>query len=638
MKRIKRFVGIVLPIVLFLAGCGNTGNTIEMKNSEETQNAEERTASEADNTGSEKEEADTTLAKIDGGKWYYNEEDNVYWQVGISYCENPASEEYETLGIFVPGDYMEASANGDGTYTCEIDTEAVVGVYTSQTAPIVIPVDTPGYSAMAAPADYVSAAAEYTSAGFIYVNAGCRGRDDGAPAGVTDLKAAIRYIRYNEGNIPGSMERIFSFGMSGGGAQSALLGATGDSELYAPYLEAIGAVSGYSDAVTGSMCWCPITNLDYADEAYEWNMGVTRTGLDEEMQQLSDNMAEAFALYINELELTDEEGNVLTLAESEEGIYQAGTYYEYLKAVVERSLNNFLQDTTFPYDTASGGQQLGRGGNAGGRGGLGELPEGDFLNEDLKGGNLPEGGFMKDDFKGGELPEDGELDEKPLRGNFGEAGTEYQDNINRNETSGGITLSGTYETVQDYIDALNEETNWVTYDDKTNTATITSIADFVSACKIASKNVGAFDDLEATQGENTLFGYGDGAGAHFDAVMAELLKDNTVYGEAYANDMIKTDAFGNTVDYRLNMYNPMYYLSDYYEGYQTSNVAEYWRIRTGINQGDTALTTEVNLALALENYGVDVDFETVWGQAHVEAERTGSSSENFIAWVNECLN
>lgn len=604
MKSLKRLAGIILPVVVLVAGCGNTA---ENNNSDETQDVEEKLISGNENSESQEQEVDTALDRIDNAKWYYNEEDHVYWQVGISYCETPVSREYETLGIFVPGDYMTASDNGDGTYTCQIDTEAVVGAYTSQTAPIVIPVDTPGYSAMAAPADYVSAAAEYTGAGFIYVNAGCRGRDDGAPAGVTDLKAAIRYIRYNEGNIPGSMERIFSFGMSGGGAQSALLGATGDSELYTPYLEAIGAVSGVSDAVAGSMCWCPITNLDYADEAYEWNMGVTRTGLDEEMQQLSENMAEAFALYINELGLTDEEGNVLILTKSEEGIYQAGSYYDYLKTVVECSLNNFLQDTTFPYDAASG-QQMGRGGNAGGRGGLGKLPE------------------------------DGELDEKPLRGNFGEADIEHQDNIKRNETSGGITLSGTYETVQDYIDALNQETNWVTYDAKTKTATITSIADFVSACKIASKNVGAFDDLEAAQGENTLFGYGDGAGAHFDAVMAELLKDNTVYGEAYAADMIKTDALGNTVNYRLNMYNPMYYLSDYYEGYQTSNVAEHWRIRTGINQGDTALTTEVNLALALENYGVDVDFETVWGQAHVEAERAGSSSENFIAWVNECLN
>ena len=73
---------------------------------------------------------------------------------------------------------------------------------------------------MEAPTDYVTDSVSYTSAGFIYVAAGCRGRDAGAPAGVTDLKAAIRYIRYNDGVIPGDVDRIFSFGMSGGGARA----------------------------------------------------------------------------------------------------------------------------------------------------------------------------------------------------------------------------------------------------------------------------------------------------------------------------------------------------------------------------------------------------------------------------------
>lgn len=644
---IRRTEGLALAAALLLTGCGGAGNTVDAGQNTTGNTEEIQITAENDESGDVA--AVTGLSRIDSGKWNYNEEDNVYWQVGISYCENPASEEYETLGIFVPGDYMTASDNGDGTYTCEIDAGAAAGAYTAETAPIVIPVDTPGYSAMAAPADYVDEAAEYTDAGFIYVKAGCRGRDAGAPAGVTDLKAAIRYIRYNEGNIPGSTERIFSFGMSGGGAQSALLGATGDSELYAPYLEAIGAVSGVSDAVAGSMCWCPITNLDYADEAYEWNLGVTRTGLDEEMQQLSDDMAEAFAMYINELGLTGQEGNVLFLTESEEGIYQAGSYYEYLKAVVEDSLNNFLQDTSFPYEASGSGSQMrgGFGGRDGGHGELpagglqkGELPEGELPAGGLQKGELPEGELPAGDFKNdgqgkGTLPEKGELPEN--EGFMDGTANEYQDDINRNEVTSGITLSGTYETAQDYIDALNTETEWVVYNAETNTADITSVADFVKACKAASKNVGAFDDLDATQGENILFGYGDGSGAHFDTVMAKLLAD-TRYGDAYAADLEKTDALGNTVDYRLNMYNPMYYLCDYYEGYQTSNVAEYWRIRTGINQGDTALTTEVNLALALENYGVDVDFETVWGQAHVEAERTGDSTANFIAWVNECLN
>lgn len=555
------------------------------------------------------------MAKIETTKWNYNAEDDVYWQVGISYCENPADEKYETLGIFVPGAYMNGVENADETYTCEVNTENTIGNYNAETAPIVIPVDTTGYSAMAAPTDYVASNANYTKDGIIYVSAGCRGRDASAPAGVTDLKAAIRYIRYSEESIPGSTDRIFSFGMSGGGAQSALIGATGDSELYIPYLEAIGAVSGVSDAVAGSMCWCPITNLDYANEAYEWNLGVTRTGLDEEIQKLSDEMSEAFAQYINELGLTDANGNVLVLTESEEGIYQAGSYYDYIKEVIENSLNNFLTDTTFPYEANN---------NGGFASGMmrGERPE------ELPDGALPEGG-MKPDREGtkGEIP----------TGNQTQDITE-RDDIQRNITESGLTLSGSYETAQDYIDALNAENEWVTYDSVTNTATITSVADFVKALKNASKNVGAFDDLDAIQGENVLFGYGDGNGAHFDPIMAELLTDNESYAAAYAKDLEKTDAQGNTVAIRVDMYNPMYYLEDYYEGYQTSNVARYWRIRTGINQGDTALTTEINLALALESYGAKVDFETVWGQGHVEAERIGDSTENFISWINECLN
>jgi hypothetical protein len=441
------------------------------------------------------------------------------------------------------------------------------------------------------------------------------------------------------------MERIFTFGMSGGGAQSALVGATGDSELYTPYLAAIGAVEGVSDAVAGSMCWCPITNLDYADEAYEWNMGATRTDLDSDTQALSDGLAEAFAQYINELGLTDSEGNVLVLNESADGIYQAGSYYDYIKSEVERSLNNFLADTTFPYTAGATGKGT-MGGIGGGRMnfGNGELPDlGDVDGEvpdfgDLDGslGDLGDVDGTEGGFTGGRGG-----NKKGRTGATGgyvdENGQMQDDGINRN-TEGTTTIdNATYETAQDYIDSLNKDTTWVIYDSATNTATITSVEDFVKNCKTASKNVGAFDDLDATQGENTLFGYGDGAGAHFDSVMAELLKDNETYGASYAADLEKTDALGNTVDYRVNMYNPMYYLSPYYEGYQTSNVAQYWRIRTGIAQGDTALSTEINLTLALENYGREVDFETVWGAGHTMAERTGDSTSNFIAWVNECL-
>ncbi|HET9168625.1 MAG TPA: hypothetical protein VFN97_04285, partial [Actinospica sp.] len=59
------------------------------------------------------------------------------------------------------------------------------------------------------------------------------------------------------------------------------------------------------------------------------------------------------------------------------------------------------------------------------------------------------------------------------------------------------------------------------------------------------------------------------------------------------------------------------------------------RIRTGIAQTDTANTTEINVMLALENYGVkSMDFATVWAEGHTEAERAGGDpTTNFIDWV-----
>ena len=598
-------------MVCSLAACGAQGTN------ENTTSANEASQTKTGDVVS-------NLSKIDMSKWEYNAEDNVYYQIGISYCETPADSSYETLAVFVPGDYFSGTENGDGTYTCETNPDASVNGYSAKTAPIVMPIETPGYTAQTALTSYTSLT-EYMEAGLVYVHAGCRGRDAGAPAGVADLKAAIRYLRYTDEDTPGDAERIFVFGMSGGGAQSAVVGASGDSDLYTPYLEQIGAVQGVSDAVYGSMDWCPITNLDSADEAYEWMMGVTRSGLSEDEQAISDAMAAAFAEYINNLGIKDEKGSVLTLEESAEGIYQSGSYYDYIVAVIEESLNHFIEDTEFPYDSSA---STGNDGGPGGMGGFGR-PEGNGF-----------GGFGGTD---GET--DGEREFRGMDGNGGFGGTgdgsyEENDNISRTDTSNGITISGTYETVEDYIDALNENGTWVTYDAESNTASITGIEDFVTAFKSTSKNLGAFDQLDAGQGENVLFGYGDGNGAHFDAVLAEILNDlGNDYASDFASDLQKTDALGYTAEQRLNMYTPLYYLLDSEEGYGTSTPAKYWRIRTGIAQSDTSLTTEVNLALALENYsGVEsVDFATVWGQQHVKAERTGNSTANFIEWVNGCM-
>lgn len=622
MRRMNRTIAIGVSASLLLGGCASAAGT----------NEQDRTQVETLATGAEETAVQSTLAKIDDTKWCYDETDGVYYQLGIAYCATPADADYEQLAIIVPGAYMQATANGDGTFTCSIDASGEVGGYTASTAPIVMPVNTPGYAAQAPMTEYTSVA-EYTDAGFIYVHAGCRGRDAGAPAGVTDLKAAIRYLRYTAGNLAGDTERIFSFGMSGGGAQSALLGVTGDSSLYDDYLAAIGAVDGVSDAVLGSQAWCPITSLDSADEAYEWMMGNTRTDLSDQEQTISDELTTAYAAYINQLGLTDENGAPLTLEASADGRYQAGSYYDYMKEIIEESLNDFLADTSFPYDADATSSHGGRGG----------METGGMGHRDGTGQGGPQGGSAEGNAGGQDekTPGNGMAPggDEAEAGSIGDQ-TDFMaiDQIQRKESSTGVKITGTFETAEDYIAALNTDGTWVNYDAATGTATITSIADFVAAVKTASKGIAAFDQLDASQGENTLFGYGDGAGAHFDATLTEILGTiGSGYAADYSDDMTRVDALGHSVEDRVKMYSPLYYLLASSEGYQSANVAKYFRINSGIWQGDTAVNTEANLALALKNYGASVDYSFVWGQGHTTAERNGDATSNFIDWVNRCL-
>ena len=553
-------------------------------------------AQEANNQASSSQETATvgqySLA-FDNAAWQYDEINDIYWQVGVVYVANPASLDYETLGIYVPGAYLEASANGDGTYTASVKPDAQVGQFTAATAPYVLPVNTPGYNASQAPTWLADGIASYTQAGMIYLQPGIRGRDNttdsqgqevvgGAPWGVTDLKAAIRYVRYNKDVLPGDTDKIVSFGHSGGGAQSAILGASGDSTLYNPYLEALGAAmkdkegNPISDAPYGTMTWSPITSLDYADAAYEWNLGQfadSNTRAEGTFTQaLSQDLAKEYANYINQLGLKHE-GQALTLTESSEGIYTQGSYATYLEGVVNQSLDNFLADTSFPYTSDGAGP-------------------------------------------------------------------------------GGTTESVTYETAQAFIDSLNAETQWVTYDAATNTAKISSLADFAKYVKTASKSVPAFDALDRSLAENAVFGVADANELHFDQLVARLLKNNQAKYESltdwnsqyvtdFESDLAKTDSLGKTIAERQDLYNPMFYLTSAYSGYQTSKPAPHWRIRSGLSQGDTALTVETNLALALENQAngavKSVDFATVWGQGNTTAERTGHASANFIQWVQEIV-
>ena len=282
-------------------------------------------------------------------KWVYNEDYDCYSLEYVVYCENPADPVKECMNIYVPAAYM----NADGTMN---ETGEING-YTAQTAPIIYKNGVGGYAE--ADASKISDKnKEYLEKGYVFVSPASRGKEtqaeDGSyigksPAGLVDLKAGVRFLKANDAVMAGDANKIISIGTSAGGAMSALLGTTGNSEDYRVYLEEIGAVMDSTDDVYAAQVYCPITDLDHADLAYEWMYediqdfsndmtGETGTSTDFE-QALSKEMASAYAAYINGLGLKDPEtGEPLTL--SDDG--KSGSFYDYMVSQTEDAATTYL--------------------------------------------------------------------------------------------------------------------------------------------------------------------------------------------------------------------------------------------------------------------------------------------------------
>ena len=169
--------------------------------------------------------------------------------------------------------------------------------------------------------------------GYVVAIPGSRGRNSKvgetwtgrAPAAILDLKAAIRYLRRFDAQMPGDAEKIITDGTSAGGAMSALMGATGNYPDYEPYLEAMGAAKERDD-VFASVCFCPIIDLEHADMAYEWLFKDTdsRQGLSDEQKELSAALAAQYPAYLESLHLSKPDGTPLT----------ADNYLDYIRELL----------------------------------------------------------------------------------------------------------------------------------------------------------------------------------------------------------------------------------------------------------------------------------------------------------------
>lgn len=285
---------------------------------------------------------------INMNKWLYNEQDQVYYQLGIIYTRNPSDTIYQKLALFVPKKYLRCQENDDNTHFCETNMASRIEQYTVRNAPFVFEINSPLYANTPALNEYQDYT-QYTNRGVIYLHIGFRGLEYGAPAAITDLKAAIRFIKYNSERIPGNREAIYAFGNNYGGALATILGSSGNSNMYTPYLQEIGALENIDDNLTGVAIYNPTNAPDTANEAYEWNYGHLRPNMSKSQKKISQKMAKEYADYINRAGFLGQNGRALTLQHSQRGIYQSGSYYDYIKKVVEQSFDNFLRNTNFPY-------------------------------------------------------------------------------------------------------------------------------------------------------------------------------------------------------------------------------------------------------------------------------------------------
>lgn len=201
---------------------------------------------------------------------------------GLPVVARPVEPAHQAINLYVPEAYFEG---------------ARVGAFEAGTAPVLLAIGVGGYMPAlpgtlaarkaspgqpAGPAsgqtDTPSASVQALFRGYVVAAPGARGRTqqaaDGtwtgkAPAALLDLKAAVRWLRHNAARLPANLERIVSNGTSAGGALSALLGASGNHPQYDEALRALGAAAQRDD-IHAVSAFCPITALDLADGAYEW--------------------------------------------------------------------------------------------------------------------------------------------------------------------------------------------------------------------------------------------------------------------------------------------------------------------------------------------------------------------------------
>ena len=494
----------------------------------------------------------------------------------VVYASNPEVVAYEVMNIYVPDNATEASP---------IFIPLKTGAHMHADINVPFDVDETNInnpSSGTVGTGDMQAAVALMAKGWVVASPAGRGYEttvekDGvttlagsAPYCITDFKAAIRYLRRNDAALPGDTDKIVVTGTSGGGTMTSVLGASGNSDYYEPFLAEIGAADERDDVYV-AIPYCPVADIDNQGLAYDWIFyGGDISNRQGNMRILADAIAGNYVPYVNGLGFKDEKGNALTLDPET----LSGSYKEFFAAKYAEGLTHYMHLNG--YVSADG--NLNADGEA-------------YYNAKLRSG--PEG-------KGAEL--------------------EYStaDLFTWHKENGGfatLSLDKYNDMLKVYIARMPFPKGCPSFDNgllygDVETPTLDSINKLFNPDKAELDGWSYFE-------------------MNIGKYVAEANKE---IGSEYFTPAKGSFAISDEAQKRIAMYNPMYYIKDYsgvaaqglaVNSYAsrmlgTSNPAPYWRMRVGTWDHLVATSTELTFALALDECEAvkDVDFMIHWSQPH----------------------